>query len=156
MGQGFSRTQGNSRGVAHTRCPARSTKPPEVLGIRPGSVVPAYRVLRQVFVWQVEVVLELVFHAARVKLCMVATSGVGFRRRTNLRCAAVQIPNRGHRARGLSPPVPLRHCREGGLGFPFHVGVGLPPTPFEEFDDARAGPVQVVPGVAVRAVREAG
>src|SRR5262249_57456847 len=44
---------------------------------------------------------------------------------------------------------------EGGLGLPGQIGVGVAVTVFEDLDDAGAGQVEVVAGVAVGAVGKA-
>jgi len=53
-----------------------------------------------------------------------------------------------------SAAVVLGEGGEGGLGFPGHVGVGVSVAALEHLDDARAGQIQVVAGIAIEAVRK--
>jgi len=43
---------------------------------------------------------------------------------------------------------------ERGFRFPWHVGIGLASTPFENLDDAVRSPVEVVARAAGRSVRQ--
>src|SRR5262249_24185919 len=60
-----------------------------------------------------------------------------------------------HTRRCLGPLVVLGKRSEGGLGLPWQIGVGVAVAVFEDLDDAGAGQVEVVAGVAVGAVGKA-
>src|SRR5262249_10937182 len=60
-----------------------------------------------------------------------------------------------HTRRCLGPLVVLGKRSEGGLGLPWQIGVGVAVAVFEDLDDAGAGQVEVVAGVAVGAAGKA-
>src|SRR5262249_25940191 len=61
----------------------------------------------------------------------------------------------GSRTTKLGPLGVLGKRSEGGLGLPWQIGVGVAVAVFEDLDDAGAGQVEVVAGVAVGAVGKA-
>lgn len=56
---------------------------------------------------------------------------------------------------GCSGGVALGDGREGGLGFPGHVGIGVSVAVLEDLDYARTGQVEVVAGITIGTVRMA-